>query len=84
MGAIKKYDYWIRSSKFTAITKFSSLFVHLVSFIVLARLLDPVTFGVYGLFTTINSNIQTSRISLIRNAFIRFMNQNGKEEHHSL
>ena len=84
MGTVKKYDYWIRSSKFTAITKFSSLFVHLVSFIVLARLLDPVTFGVYGLFTTINSNIQTSRISLIRNAFIRFMNQNGKEEHQSL
>lgn len=84
MSTIKKYDYWIRSSKFTAITKFSSLFVHLISFIVLARLLDPITFGVYGLFTTINSNIQTSRISLIRSAFIRFMNQSGKEEHQSL
>jgi O-antigen/teichoic acid export membrane protein len=55
-----------------------------VSFIVLARILTPTEFGVWGLFTTIFATIQTARISLIRNAFIRFMNQTGKEEHRSL
>src|SRR5215217_5031802 len=84
MSALKKYGYWIHSSKFTALTKFSNLFVNLVSFIVLARILTPTEFGVWGLFTTIFATIQTARISLIRSAFIRFMNQTGKEEHRSL
>ena len=84
MSVTKKYGYWIHSSKFTALTKFYNLFVNLVSFIVLARVLTPTEFGVWGLFTTIFATIQTARISLIRSAFIRFMNQTGKEEHRSL
>jgi O-antigen/teichoic acid export membrane protein len=84
MSALKRYGYWIHSSKFTALTKFSNLFVNLVSFIVLARILTPTEFGVWGLFTTIFATIQTARISLIRSAFIRFMNQTGKEEHQGL
>ena len=84
MSALKKYGYWIHSSKFTALTKFSNLFVNLVSFIVLARILTPTEFGVWGLFTTIFATIQTARISLIRSAFIRFMNQTDSAEHQSL
>src|SRR3954469_22881918 len=84
MSAAKKYSYWIHSSKFTALTKFSNLFVNLVSFIVLARILTPTEFGVWGLFTTIFATIQTARISLIRSAFIRFMNQTNQEEHRYL
>lgn len=84
MSATKKYGYWIHSSKFTALTKLSNLFVNLVSFIVLARILTPTEFGVWGLFTTIFATIQTARISLIRSAFIRFMNQTDREEHRGL
>src|SRR5688500_15107334 len=84
MSVTKKYGFWIHSSKFTALTKFSNLFVNLVSFIVLARVLTPTEFGVWGLFTTIFATIQTARISLIRSAFIRFVNQTEKEEHHNL
>ena len=84
MSAAKKYSYWINSSKFTALGKFSNLFVNLVSFIVLARILTPTEFGVWGLFTTIFTTIQTARISLIRNAFIRFMNQTPEAEHRYL
>src|SRR6478672_11738291 len=84
MSAAKRYGYWIHSSKFTALTKFSNLFVNLVSFIVLARILTPMEFGVWGLFTTIFATIQTARISLIRSAFLRFMNQTHKEEHQGL
>lgn len=84
MSVTKRYGYWIHSSKFTALTKFSNLFIHLVSFIVLARILTPMEFGVWGLFTTVFATIQTARISLIRNAFIRYMNQTGKAEHRGL
>lgn len=84
MSVSKRYSYWIHSSKFTALTKFSNLFVNLVSFIVLARILTPMEFGVWGLFTTVFATIQTARISLIRSAFIRFMNQMEREEHQGL
>src|SRR6476661_466719 len=84
MSVSKRYSFWIHSSKFTALNKFSNLFVNLVSFIVLARILTPTEFGVWGLFTTIFATIQTARISLIRNAFIRFMNQTEKVEHPGL
>lgn len=84
MSAAKRYGYWIHSSKFTALTKFSNLFVNLVSFIVLARILTTTEFGVWGLFTTIFATIQTARVSLIRSAFLRFMNQTDKEEHRGL
>ena len=84
MKAAKKYSYWIQSSKFTAITKFSILFFGILSFIILARMLGPSDFGVWGLFMTISSITETARISLIRNAFIRFTNQTEKHEHAGL
>src|SRR6476661_2804114 len=84
MSVSKRYSFWIHSSKFTALNKFSNLFVNLVSFIVLARILTPMEFGVWGLFTTIFATIQTARVSLIRNAFIRYMNQTEESEHRSL
>ncbi len=84
MSASNKYGYWIHSSKFTALTKFSNLFINLLSFILLARLLDKTSFGVWGIFISMVSTIDTARISLIRNAFIRFMNQSSEGEHESL
>ncbi|HWJ26741.1 MAG TPA: oligosaccharide flippase family protein [Flavisolibacter sp.] len=83
----KKYDYWIRSSKFTAITKFSNLFIGILLFMILARILghdNRAAFGVWGLFMTISSITETARISLIRNAYIRFMNQTEEHEHEGL
>jgi lipopolysaccharide exporter len=84
MSISKKYGYWIHSSKFTALTKFSNLFVNLLSFIVLARILTPTEFGVWGLFTMIFATVQTARISLIRSAFIRHMHQAGEGEYRNL
>lgn len=84
MSTAKRYGYWIHSSKFTALSKFSNLFVNLISFIVLARILTPTEFGVWGLFTTIFATIQTARISLIRSAFIRHINQADEGEHRNL
>jgi O-antigen/teichoic acid export membrane protein len=84
MKAPHKYAYWINSSKFSALNKVSNLIFNLISFILLARLLEPTAFGVWGLFITISATIYTARVSLIRSAFIRFMNQAGKDEHRNL
>ncbi len=80
----KKYHFWINSLKFSALTKVSSLVFNLLSFILLARMLGRTEYGVWGLFTTISATIFTARTSLVRNAFIRYMNQTGKEENKSL
>jgi lipopolysaccharide exporter len=84
MSIFKKYAYWIDSGKYTAIQKFSVLGMGIVSFMLLARVLGPSGFGVWGLFLVISSITETARTALIRNAFIRFMHQTGEEEHGKL
>ncbi len=86
MSILKRYGYWIHSTKFTALTKFSNLFVNLLSFILLTRILTPApaAFGVWALFTTIFATVETARISFMRNAFIRHVNQADDTEHQNL
>ena len=69
----KKYDYWIRSGKFTTVQKLATLLMGIFSFILLAHMLGPKgTFAVWALFNLISSITEVARVSLIRNAFIRF------------
>src|SRR6201991_3419639 len=84
MSVFKKYSYWVNSGKYTAIQKFSVLAMGIVSFMLLARMLGPSGFGVWGLFIVISSITETARTALIRNAFIRFMNQTEEAEHDRL
>jgi lipopolysaccharide exporter len=81
MSIYKKYSYWINSGKYTAVQKFSVLGMGIVSFMLLARVLGPAGFGVWGLFMTISSLTETARTALIKNAFIRFMHQTPENEH---
>ena len=84
-NTMKKYDYWIQSGKYTAIKNMFTLFVGVLSFIFLARMLvkngSTATYGIWGLFMVISSVTETARVSLIRNAFIRFIYQSKEEEH---
>src|SRR6478735_8893751 len=84
MSVFKRYSYWINSGKYTAIQKFSVLIMGIVSFMLLARTLGPKSFGVWGLFMVISSTVETTRISLIKNAFIRFMYQTDDKEQDKL
>jgi lipopolysaccharide exporter len=81
MSIFKKYSYWINSGKYTAIQKFSVLGMGIVSFILLTRIMDTTGYGIWGLFFTITSITETARTALLKNAFIRFMNQTPEEEH---
>ena len=80
MSMFKKYGYWINSGKYTAIQKASTLLIGIFSFMLLARILGPAGYGVWGLFLVITSIAETSRTALIRNAFIRFMHQADRSE----
>jgi lipopolysaccharide exporter len=84
MSIFKKYSYWVHSGKYTAIQKFSVLAMGIVSFMMLARILGPSGFGVWGLFLVISSITEAARTALIKNGFIRFMHQTPESEHGKL
>ena len=84
MNLFKKYSYWVHSGKYTAIQKFSVLGMGIVSFMMLTRNLGTSGFGVWGLFLTISSIVETARTALLRNGFIRFMHQTPASEHGKL
>lgn len=79
MTILKKYSYWLHSGKYTAIQKFVTLSIGIVSFMLLTRILGPGSFGVWGLFLIISSITETARTSLIKNAFIRFLHQSESD-----
>lgn len=79
MSIFRKYQYWVSSGKYSTIQKFVMLFVGLLSFKLLTRVMSPSDFGVWGLFLVITSIVETARSALIRNAFIRHTHQADSE-----
>jgi len=75
MSPFKRYGHLIQSGIYTAIQKVATLLIGILSFMLLARMLGPAGYGVWGLFMVISSIAETSRTALTRNAFIRFMHQ---------
>ncbi len=84
MSKSKSFDDYVRSSKFIALAKVYNLGINFISFIVLARILAPADFGVWGLFTTLISTVGIARISLIRSAYIRFRHQTHEDQRQGL
>lgn len=80
MSVFNKYKYWIHSAKYTTIQKFAVLFIAILSFILLARILGPGGYGVWGLFMIISALTETARNALIRNAYIWFSHQHEEKE----
>lgn len=84
MSIFKRYKYWVYSAKYTTIQKFVILIIGIISFMLLARMLGPDGYGVWGLFVLIAAITETTRNSLIRNAFIWFSHQTDVQEHGKL
>lgn len=84
MNPLKRYGHLIQSGIYTAIQKVATLVIGILSFMLLARLLGPAGYGVWGLFMVISSIAETSRTALTRNAFIRFMHQSPAEQQPSI
>lgn len=76
----KKYSYWISSGKYSMMQKMCIVLSGVLSFMLLARLFVPAKFGIWGLFMTITSIIETLRHALIKNGYILFINTSEEEE----
>jgi lipopolysaccharide exporter len=84
MSVFNKYKYWIHSAKYTVIQKFTVLIIAIISFMLLAPMLGPAGYGVWGLFMIISGITETVRNALIRNAYIRFSHQHDEKDHSRL
>ncbi|RYE55326.1 MAG: hypothetical protein EOP48_10455, partial [Sphingobacteriales bacterium] len=77
----KKYTYWLNSGKYSMLQKLTVILFGVLGFMMLARKVEPLVLGVWGLFLIISSIIETSRNALIRNGYILFINVKKKEDH---
>lgn len=72
-------NYWFVSGFYSIGSKIGTLLFGFGSFFILIRSLDKSHFGVWALFLTITSLIETSRNGLIQNALIKFLHSNTKD-----
>ncbi len=76
-----KYSYWIHSGKYSLLHKVFVLLSGVISFMLLARALQPDALGIWGLFLIISSIVETLRNSLIRNGYVLFINTKEPQDH---
>jgi len=79
--AFAKDSYWLKSGFYTVMLKSSIMLLGFGGFFFLVRIVDKPTFGVWALFLTITSLIETARNGLIQNAQIKFLTSEEKHHH---
>jgi lipopolysaccharide exporter len=77
-----RVSFWVHSIFFTLLQRLSTIFFGLVVTIILFRFFkdDKSQMGLWALFTTIVTMIETIKIGLLRNATIKFLHEPGFEE----
>lgn len=72
-------SYWLRSGIYTLANKLSFLFLGFGSFYMLVRTIPKSDFGVWALFVSITTLIETGRNGLIQNALVKTMVDPAKD-----
>lgn len=81
---IIKNSYWLRSGSYTFATKVFETGVGALTFIILIRLLTKEQFGVWVLFMTISTIIESLRTAFISVPLIRHINTSDNKEYDNL
>ncbi len=76
-----KDKYWLKSGLLNIFQNFSGVFFGFASFYFLVRLLTKHDFGVWTLFMSVATILETTRSGLIQNALIKFISSSEKSEH---
>lgn len=77
-------SYWISAGFYSIASKVSILFFGFGGFYLLVRDLPKAQFGIWALFLTITTIIETSRNGLIQNALIKFLNSSSEADSHKI
>jgi lipopolysaccharide exporter len=72
-------SYWLRSGIYTFANKLSFLFLGFGSFYMLVRTMPKSDFGIWALFVSITTLIETGRNGLIQNALVKAMVDSSKD-----
>lgn len=72
-------NYWFVSGFYSIGSKVGTLLFGFGSFFILVRGLEKTQFGIWALFLTITTLIETSRNGLIQNALIKFLHSNSED-----
>ncbi len=76
-----KDKYWLKSGLLNIVQNFSGVFFGFASFYFLVRLLTKHDFGVWTLFMSVATILETVRSGMIQNALIKFISSTDKSEH---
>jgi lipopolysaccharide exporter len=74
-------NYWLKSGFYALLNQLTQMIFNLGSLLILFRVLDKETFGVWALFLTITAFIEVGRTGLLQNGLITFLNSNPETEH---
>lgn len=81
MGKNTSDTYWLKSGLLNIVQNFSGVFFGFASFYFLVRLLSKHDFGVWTLFMSVATVLETIRSGLIQNALIKFISSAEQTEH---
>jgi lipopolysaccharide exporter len=81
MDQQSKDKYWLKSGMLNVVQNFSGVFFGFASFYFLVRILTKHDFGVWTLFMSVTTILETVRSGLIQNALIKFISSTEKKEH---
>ena len=76
-----KDKYWLKSGLLNIVQNFSGVFFGFASFYFLVRLLTKHDFGVWTLFMSVATILETTRSGLIQSALIKFISSSDESEH---
>jgi O-antigen/teichoic acid export membrane protein len=69
---LAKDPYWLKSGMYTVLSRFANLVFGFGSFLLLVRIIDKKSFGIWALFLTATSIIEVARNGLVQNAQIKY------------
>ncbi len=76
----KKESYWIKNGKLTLLQRVSMLTFGVMNFYLLVRMMEKEDYGIWMLFVSISTLIQTTREGFFKKPLIRYINDlNGRD-----
>ncbi len=70
----KKESYWIKNGKLTLLQRVATLLFGVLNFYLLVRMMDKEDYGIWMLFISVSTLIQTTREGFFKKPLIRFIN----------
>ena len=79
--AIFRKSNWLKPGVYSLLQNISGVLFGFGGFYFLIRILDKSEFGVWALFLTVTSVLETIRIGLLKNGFIKYYNSTESSQH---